>query len=388
MLNQSNRNILVVDDLKINRSYITSFFQSKSFNVFDADSADSAFAILRKEDIDIILLDVEMPDMDGYQACQMIRKDVRWSGIPVIFITSRSDEASAVKGFEVGAQDFIIKPFNEMELYARVKTHLELRYKTEQLIMLNRHLEDIVDLRTNELKNTLIELEKSNKQLQSLSFAKTNFLKIISHEMRTPLNGIVGFVDVLQETVQTDELKSYVSYLAKSAARLEKFAANAILISELTIGNYSSYESEFDLQELLGEIELGLEEEIAVKGLRLIFAPIGSTKMFTDRNLVSIALHHIIDNAIKFSPIDNIISIHSSDAIQRVNRIIIEDAGPGFSAFALESLFSLFAIGQEHTDNECGLGLALTNMIMKSLNGRISVSERPEGGASVCLYLD
>ncbi len=395
MLNQpqSNKNILVVDDLRTNREYISSFFESKHFTVFTADSAEKSFSILSNEHIDLILLDVEMPQMNGYQACKTIKNDIRWHNIPVIFITSRSDEASTLRGLEVGAQDFVAKPFNEMELYARVKTHLELRAKSEQLIMLNRHLEEIVDQRTAELKQALTELEsayksieKSNKQLQSLSLAKTNFLKIISHEMRTPLNGIVGFVDVLQETVQTDELKTYVSYLAKSAARLEKFAADAILISELTVGSYQMYESEFNLQDLISEIEIELEEEIAVKGIRLIFAPIGTTKMFTDRNLMSIALRHIIENSVKYSPEESIITIHSLDDDGIVAQIQIDDDGEGFSKPALDSLFSLFSIGQDHIDNACGLGLALTNMIMHTMNGQITAANRLAGGATVSLF--
>jgi signal transduction histidine kinase len=204
--------------------------------------------------------------------------------------------------------------------------------------------------------------------------------------MRTPLNGIVGFVDVLQETVQTDELKTYVSYLAKSAARLEKFAADAILISELTVGDYQLYESEFNISELIAEIEVELEEEIGVKGLRLVFEPVGSTSMFSDRNLVSIALRHILENAVKYSPAESKIAISSVDDDAMVAQIQIADNGPGFSRPALENLFSLFSIGQEHIDNSCGLGLALTNMIMQNLNGRISVNNRNGGGACVNLF--
>lgn len=391
---QTNKNILVVDDMRSNRVYISRFFESKHFTVFTADCADRAFELLSAETIDIILLDVEMPDMDGYQTCKAIKQDIRWRNIPIIFITTRNDEASTLRGFDVGAQDFVVKPFNELELYARVKTHLELRAKSEQLLMLNKHLEEIVDLRTLELKKALRQLEEayrsieqSNKQLQSLSLAKTNFLKIISHEMRTPLNGIVGFVDVLQETVETDELKTYVSYLAKSAARLEKFAGDAILISELTVGTYQIYESEFDLKSLIGELEQHLEEGIIQKNIKLKFSPVGSTRIFSDRNLISIALRHVLENAVKFAPEDSIICINSLDDKNGVKQIAVEDSGEGFSPSALENLFSLFAIGQDHIDNACGLGIALTNMIMQILGGHISVNNRQEGGASVNLFL-
>ena len=191
----------------------------------------------------------------------------------------------------------------------------------------------------------------------------------------------------MQETVQTDELKTYVSYLAKSAARLEKFASDAILISELTVGSYQTYESEFDLLKLIGELELQLEEELIQKNIRIAASPVGSTTIHSDRNLLAIAMRHVLENAVKFAPEGSVISISSRDNDNMVSQITVEDCGEGFSPSALENLFGLFAIGQDHIDNACGLGMALTNMIMHTLGGRISVSNRREGGAAVNLFL-
>lgn len=379
--------------MKSNRLYLTQFFEEKNFSAFSAESGKSALKILQEVEIDIILLDVEMPDMNGYDICMAIKGDNRWKNTPVIFITTKHDELSTLKGFEVGAQDFIIKPFNESELYARVRTHLELKAKSEQLVMLNKYLEEIVDQRTFQLKQTLGELERaykeieaSHKKLQNLSRAKMNFLKIISHEIRTPLNGIVGFVDVLQDTVQTDELKTYVNYLANSASRLDQFATDAILITELMVGTYEIQQSEFLLQEIITEIEKNLEEDIGVKNIKLIYEPLGSGLTYADKNLVSIALRHIVENAIKFSNDSGVVTIQSIEDDGSIAQIIVKDEGCGFSGSALDNLFDLFALGQEHMDNNSGLGLALVHMIMEHINGKILVKNNLKAGATVTLF--
>lgn len=379
--------------MKSNRLYLKAFFEEKHFVAFLAESGKEALGILEEVEIDIILLDVEMPDMNGYDICLAIKKDNRWKNTPVIFITTKHDELSTLKGFEVGAQDFIVKPFNESELYARVKTHLELRAKSEQLVMLNKYLEEIVDQRTfqlkqalGELENAYKEIETSHKKLQNLSRAKMNFLKIISHEIRTPLNGIVGFVDVLQDTVQTDELKTYVNYLANSASRLDQFATDAILITELMVGSYEIQQSEFLLQEVINEIEKNLEEEIAIKNIKLIYEPLGSGLAFADKNLASIALRHIVENAVKFSKDSGVVTIQSVEDDGSIAQIIVKDEGDGFSGSALDNLFDLFALGQEHMDNNSGLGLALVNMIMEHINGKVLVKNNLKVGATVTLF--
>jgi len=393
-VSHAKKNILIVDDMKSNRLYLSHFFEQKNFVVFTVESGHDALALMENTEVDIILLDVEMPKMDGYETCHAIKHDSRWKNIPVIFITSKHDEISTLKGFEVGAQDFIVKPFNDGELYARVKTHLELKAKSEQLLMLNKYLEEIVEQRTFQLKHTLGELENayneieaSHKKLQTLSFAKTNFLKIISHEIRTPLNGIVGFVDVLQDTVQTDELKTYVDFLAKSANRLEKFATDAILITELMVDSYELVKTEFLLQEIITDIEQNIEEESVQKNIKLIYEPIGSPMIYTDKSMLSIVLRHVIENAVKFSPDSTDVVIQSIEDDQYIAQIIVRDRGEGFSEKALENLFDLFALGQEHMDKNSGLGLALSFLVMEKLGGKIMVKNNKNRGASVTLYL-
>lgn len=393
-MDHAKKHILVVDDFKSNRGYIREFFVRRQFSVCTAENGREALNVLEKQEVDIILLDVEMPVLGGYETCKIIKEDPRWKNIPVIFITSKNDEESTLKGFEVGAQDFVVKPFNDGELYARVKTHLELKAKSEQLIMLNKYLEEIVEQRTLQLReamadleNAYREIEHSHNQLQSLSVAKMNFLKIISHEIRTPLNGVIGFVDVLQDTVKTDELKTYVNYLAKSASRLEQFATDAILITELTVDSYQVSEYEFLLQDLIKDVEDSVEEVAVQKDLKIVYQPLGGSIVYTDRNLLGIALRHIVDNAVKYSETGGTVLVQSVEDEGYVAQVIVSDEGAGFSTNALENLFDLFALGQDHVDNTSGLGLALANLIMQKLNGRIFVKNNAGRGASVTLYL-
>jgi phosphoserine phosphatase RsbU/P len=142
--------VLVVDDSNLNRQYIASILIDANYLVEVAPGGLQALGMLENDrDIDLVLLDVEMPGINGYETCEIIRKDQKWKDIPVIFITGYSDIEKLIQGFAVGAQDYVIKPFNPRELLLRVSTHIQLKHKTDLIKKINRALEqktkDITD---------------------------------------------------------------------------------------------------------------------------------------------------------------------------------------------------------------------------------------------------
>jgi two-component system, sensor histidine kinase and response regulator len=390
----SGINVLIVDDLKSNLHYISHVFESKKYNTLLAHNAQEAYLMLGMYEIDLILLDIEMPGDNGFEACKRIKSDKEWADIPIIFITSRNNEKYIIKGFEYGASDFVAKPFITEELLARAKTQLELRAKNRQLAQLNKHLEEKVDVRTGQLRSALAELEAANKEvlqyskkLESLASAKSEFLNIISHEIRTPLNGIIGFTELLKDSVEGSELKVYVNYLQKSALRLERFATDALLITELTLGHYTSVDTEFSINDLAEEINAILEDIIAIKSVTIKWNAGETLKLLTDRQLLCLSLRHIIDNSCKYAPEYSEITINISSSNAYVTGICVEDSGPGFSAQALENLFQLFSLGQGHINNSIGLGLSLAKLAIEYKGGKISAANNGGAGACVCIYL-
>jgi DNA-binding response OmpR family regulator len=146
--------------------------------------------------------------MDGYEVCKRLKADESTKDIPVIFLTARVQKEDIIKGFELGAVDYVIKPFSYNELNSRIKTHIELREKSKKLESIKGELESIIAERTLELKLTNDELQsankkllEANKRLEKFDKSKNEFVLLINHELRTPLNGILGQVNILKESL-------------------------------------------------------------------------------------------------------------------------------------------------------------------------------------------
>ena len=217
MGNFINHKILIVDDQQKNIQVLGSLLRLENYIVGVATNGKQALEILiESNDFDLVLLDVNMPIMNGFEACRAIRKNENLKEIPIIFLTALVDTESIVKGFDVGGQDYVTKPFNSKELLARVSTQLELKHNRDKLKQVNKWLEKKVVERTE-------ELNIANGKLLQLDTAKTEFLNIISHEIRTPLNGIVGPLTILNEFQLPPDVTSMIEVLDESAKRLADF---------------------------------------------------------------------------------------------------------------------------------------------------------------------
>ncbi len=197
MLSQDSELILIVDDTPANLEVISDTLSDAGFEVAIAPSGERAFKQLQLQLPDLILLDVMMPIMDGFEVCQQLKANPITQDIPVIFMTALSDTESKTKGFELGAVDYITKPFQEAEVLARVKTHLQLR-------RLTKNLEQQVAQRTSELNRALQALQSSQLQLvqsEKMS-ALGNLVAGIAHEINNPLGFVNGNVNHIEEYTQ------------------------------------------------------------------------------------------------------------------------------------------------------------------------------------------
>jgi two-component system sensor histidine kinase/response regulator len=206
--------ILIVDDVPGNLNFVSDILYNEGFRIVVATNGEDAIEITREKHPDLILLDIAMPVLDGYEVCRILKDDDSTREIPIIFLTAKGEDEDILKGFECGAVDYVSKPFNTSELISRVKTHLELRRKSEELKQLNQILEDKVIDRTVQLQTlndslTIANqnLSKAYKELSKLDKAKNEFIRHINHELRTPLQGIHGFVRILSEIVENTEEK-------------------------------------------------------------------------------------------------------------------------------------------------------------------------------------
>ncbi|MBN2773481.1 MAG: hybrid sensor histidine kinase/response regulator [Prolixibacteraceae bacterium] len=378
--------LLIVDDNMNNIQVLANMLSNNGFNVEFATNGKSALQWMEEETFDLILLDVMMPEMNGFEVCEKIRKTKKYKEIPVIFLTAKTDKESTVKGFNSGGNDYLTKPFDQRELLARVNTQLELKRNRDKLTRVNSWLEQKVAERTKELNLALTEVTHLNNKLLQLDEVKSEFLKMISHEIRTPLNGIIGFTDIIKNSNESEPLMEYIELLEHSAQRLEKFSLNALLFTSLKLGNYVIDSNTANLNDLLKKCEEEVSKKVKEKNLRVQIYCQPNYNLKLDQELISTAVVLILDNAIRFSPDNAEINIITQQDSEKLI-LTVNDNGVGFSPSALKNLFEFFGSGEQHLDQHVGMGLALAYQIMIAHKGKIEVKNLKEGGASVTLTL-
>lgn len=373
--------LLIVDDNQNNIQVIGNILKEKDYQIGFAMNGQQALDVLKHSpDFDLVLLDVNMPVMNGYETIKAIREDSAIADIPVIFLTAHNDPESIIKGFTAGAQDYITKPFLQEELVARVNTHLQLKYKSDQLKDVNLYLEQQVAKRT-------IELAEANAKLERLDKVKNDFLHIISHELNTPLHGIIGFSEILKPLLTDEKQIQFFDIIVTSALRLSKFISSLLIISELKLNRINLSLSKSELQKIIDNVIIKLSDSISEKKIQIIKNyDVGSQIVLADATLIDIALIGIINNAVYYTNPGTEIKI-TTKVIDSFLVIAIEDKGPGFSEDVLKFIFSLFNVGDySNRSDGKGLSLATAKLIMDIHKGRIEVKNK-ETGAEVALYL-
>ncbi len=321
-----------------------------------------------------------MPEMDGYEVCEKLKNNPSTTDIPIIFLTAKADMDSIIKGFEIGGQDYITKPFNAAELLARVNNHLLIKRQKEQLKTMNTNLEDIVRERTH-------KLEKANFKLNILDKAKSNFLSIISHEIRTPLNGIVGLTELLNQSNIDKAQKENINFLKDISSRLLKFSNAALLITNLKANNQVTDILPISLNNLISDSIDEFKQCNSNSKLKIISKLLTSNVFVkADSNLLTTCFIIIIENSSKFAGSDAELVISAKTNYNSVS-ITFTDNGVGFSKDALTNVFELFSAGDILHAEGSGLGLATCKLILDTHEGSIDVENIDSGGAQITIKL-
>lgn len=391
---QKKYEILIVDDIPSNLNFLSEVLHAEGIGVMLATTGGDAIEIARYKLPDLILLDIAMPMMDGYEVCEKLKSEPETRDIPVIFLTARTEPEDILKGFQTGAVDYILKPFNAMELMARVRTHLELRNKTEALKSVNSRLEEEVRQRTAEisqanrtLTETNLKLEKAYDDLSNLDKAKDEFIRHINHELRTPLQGIHGFTLILEDIIESPEQKEYIQSINSLVKRLVKLSEISLLFTEIKAKNYKITLKPVSLKHSINQIL-----EIFRKEREKITVEHGSPEenvyVRADQRLMNTCLELIIDNALKYTSDTGrvIIRTFRNDDLAGIE---VADDGPGFTPKALESLYELFSADNlRYRSHGFGVGLATAKIILDTLSARLDVSNLPDKGAVVRMVFE
>ncbi len=367
MLNPSEKeqfSILIVDDESKNIQLLGNILRNEGYSFEFATNGEGALNWLESQLFHLILLDLMMPVMDGYEVCSRIKKKPQTSKIPVIFLSAKTDMDSIVRGFEMGAVDYVSKPFNQYELLARVETHLQLYLERTRLQRASAQLEQQNQL----LQTTKEKAEAANK-------AKSVFLANMSHELRTPLNAILGFSQMMSyDQDLTSKQKERLQIINRSGEYLLGVINDILDLSKIEAGKIVLNTSVFDLFGLLNDLELMLGQAASKKDLQLSFhrEPDVPQSVHSDQGKLRQILVNLIGNAVKFTEKGHVtLNIKSPSATSLLFEI--EDTGPGIDD--VDRIFEAFVQSEtgKREKEGTGLGLPISQRFVQLLGGEIEV---------------
>ncbi len=368
---RSQITILIVDDTPANISILGEFLTPYKVKV----ALDGYKALRMLEEglrPTIILLDIMMPGIDGYEVCKRIKNNPETRDIPVIFISALSDLADKVKGFQYGAVDYITKPFHLAEVNSRITSHLNITLYRKELQKANELLEQKVRERTLELESAKEKAEEANR-------VKSHFLSLFSHEMRTPLAGIMGFSEALIDGVEGSEKQEYISYLYDSAQRLKGTIESILTLKNLEAETKQLVAVSFDVaarvQTLIKpHIDKAKDKKLAVKVNFLM-----QDNMVTlDQGMFDVILNNIVGNAVKYTEQGtvNVTLTDDRSGEERFLYLVVKDTGPGIPQEKHIQIFEEFRQvdeGIRRNFEGVGLGLSLVRKYVEACGGSIEL---------------
>lgn len=370
------RYIMVVDDNPANLKLLEDMLQQQGYEAHSFLLSSMALAAAIKHPPSLFLLDINMPEMSGYDLCERLKSIQELAEIPVIFLSALSGIEDKIKAFRSGAVDYISKPFQFEEVHARVETHLKLRDLQRALQRRNEQLETAVAART-------IELSTANEQLRVLDRSKSEFLGLISHEFRTPLNGLLGAGELLMDELPPTEAAACIRGLyQRSRQRILSILDDALLLAEIDVSG-TSFKSGPVL--LSAAVDRAIESATEFAKYRRVTIPAMTpdrSVVIADQDLLVRALRAILETAVKFAEQGSSIQL-SLDRVHDLHRVIVETQGREIDEPALAKFFKIFAIGEPITVGGGDLGLAapVAYRIISLFGGSVSVANRdqPQG---------
>jgi signal transduction histidine kinase len=355
--------ILLVDDDRMNLLILRRILHHEGYVLADADSAEAALAKYDEFHPDLVLFDVVLPGMNGFEACRELRRRHGAQAAPVMFITSKQESDDVVEGFSAGGVDYVFKPFAQKEVVARVRTHLQIRLLMDQ-------------------QQSLVE------QLSRADAAKNKFLGMAAHDLRNPLSSIRGLAEFLSDgtvgPLTPDQLE-LINLIHQASRGMVTLVNDLLDVATIESGELKLSKSPVLISDIIEKsIALGALES-ARKQTQIIFVerPAAAPPLFLDADKVRQVIDNLLSNAVKYSPPGSTVRISLSVRDDGAQSICVRDQGPGIVENERDRLFKDFSrLSAQPTGGEksTGLGLAICRKIVDAHHGTITAENHPEGG--------
>ena len=361
--------VLIIDDEQTNLNVIIDTLASVGLTHITARNGEMGIKRAAYAKPDLILLDVMMPGIDGFETCRRLKADPATQEIPVLFITALQDVNSKVKGFEVGGVDYITKPIEQKEALARIKTHLALRHAQQELQISND------------------QLQRSEKYLREANVTKDTFFSILAHDLRSPFNGLLGLADIIIESFDTlsrEEILDCSQGIKRSAEAVYNLLENLLNWSRFQRNVMDFQPKEILFFPFVTNICMLYQAQAEQKNIDIHLQGPQDISIYADKNMLNVIIRNLVSNALKFTPDGGNVTL---SAQERENKIYIkiEDTGIGIPEDTLPNLFRLdkkTSTTGTAEESGSGLGLPLCKDMIEKHNGTIQVSSTEGKGSS------
>ena len=346
--------VLVADDNPKNLILIVDILKRCDYEIHAVNDGSKALELAEKLIPDVILLDIMMPVLDGYQVCKILTSNEKTTHIPIIFITAKAETQEMLDGFKSGAVDYITKPFNREELIARVNTHIELVRSRKTIV-------------------------RQNEKLNLLNNTKDKFFSIIAHDLKNPLGAMRDLSAILSDNydhLDEFEKRDFISDLSKSSKDLFDLLENLLSWSRSQRGKIQIDIQDINLHYIVENCQNVLNLHAGKKNIHFENLVPENYNVRSDVNLLTTIIRNLISNSVKFSNDGGKIVVSVKDNPDH-SEISIRDNGVGIAPDVIGKLFRIdesVSTRGTHDESGTGLGLILVKEFVEKLKGTISVA--------------